>query len=188
MVLMQTMLVCYFPSNLPLYARTKHYLDAFGDEVKAGGGFSTPLTKSDTIQYIKKLASEAHGLGMAMGLKNAEMILPSVRNDVQFAVNEQCATYYGGCSSYESFIRSGKPVFHIEYALPQQKGSNVTLRADNSSLRSLNTTQLESLYCLESGIGNRRWLSGDIPKKFSTVIKTMDLSKWVMYCDGSWAS
>jgi len=36
MVLMQTMLVCYFPSNLPLYARTKHYLDAFGDEVKAG--------------------------------------------------------------------------------------------------------------------------------------------------------
>jgi Glycoside-hydrolase family GH114 len=187
MLLMLTMLVCYF-CLLSYCVNAKSFPDAYGDEVKAGGGFATPLTRSDSIQYIKKLSAEAHSLGMAMGLKNAENILTSVQNHVQFAVNEQCATYYGGCSSYESFLRSGKPVFHIEYAIPQQKGSNVTLKADNSSLRSLNSTQLESLYCLESGIGNRRWLSRDIPKKFSTVIKTMDLSKWVMYCDGSWVS
>jgi hypothetical protein len=120
-----------------------------------------------------------------VGLKNAESILPSVQSDIEFAVNEQCATDYGGCKSYEPMIRRGKPVFHIEYALPQQNGTNVTLRAENGKLGGFNTTQLQSLYCLQTAIGNRRWLSWDIVSKFSTVIKTMDLSKWVMYCDGS---
>ena len=144
-----------------------------------------PLTKADSASYIKKLSAEAHRLGMGMGLKNAEAILRDVATHVEFAVNEQCATYYGGCNSYEALLRSGKPVFHIEYAIPQNSGGNFTLVADSHDLRALNTTQLQNLYCLETGIGNRRWLSKDMPKRFSTVIKTMDLTKWTMYCDGS---
>jgi hypothetical protein len=163
-------------------------IDAYGDETKAGGGLS--LTKDDTIAFIKKLSRETRSRGMAMGLKNAEQVLYSVDDDIDFAVNEQCATYHGGCSSYEPFLRNNKPVFHIEYAIPDHAGPAVTLRADsqNSDVMALNSKQLQALYCLESGIEHRTWLSGDIPRKFSTVIKKMDLSKWTMYCDGSLVS
>jgi hypothetical protein len=148
------------------------------------------LTKEDTVTYIKKLSRETRGRGMAMGLKNAEAVLYSVDDDVDFAVNEQCATYTGGCSSYEPFLRSNKPVFHIEYAVPETSGANVILKADSNNwdVKQLNTTQLQALYCLESGIEHKRWLSRDIPQKFSTVIKTMDLSKWTRYCDGTTVS
>jgi hypothetical protein len=124
---------------------------------------------------------------MAMGLKNAEAALYSVDEDIDFAVNEQCATYAGGCSSYEAFLRSGKPVFHIEYAIPETSGSRTILKADspNADVKVLNTSQLQALYCLRSGIEHRQWLGVDVPRKFSTVIKTMDLSKWTMYCDGT---
>src|ERR1700753_2688887 len=79
-------------------------VDAFGDEVRPGGGFNPPLTRQDSIDYVTKLSAEAHSRGLAMGLKNAEMILPQVNRHVEFAVNEQCATYYGGCSAYSSFL------------------------------------------------------------------------------------
>lgn len=44
--------------------------------------------------------------------------------------------------------------------------------------------ELQQLYCLETGIENRRWVSKDVAKRFSTVIKSLNLSKWVLYCDG----
>lgn len=119
-----------------------------------------------------------------MGLKNAEMILNSVSKDIEFAVNEECATYYGGCRSYEPFLNSGKPVFHIEYARTTINGTKVDMIAENSDLKMTNA-ELQKLYCLETGIENRRWLSQDIAKKFSTVIKALQLNKWVLYCDGT---
>jgi len=160
-------------------------VDAYGDESRRGGGFPQPLTTTDSINFIRNLSTEAHSLGMAMGLKNAESILPSVSRMVEFAVNEQCATYYGGCKSYEPFIRQGKPVFHIEYAIPAQNGTELVLKDEGGQFATYNTTELEKLYCLETGVGNRRWLSRDVAGRFSTVIKTMDLSSFVVYCDGS---
>jgi len=161
-------------------------IDAYGDESRRGGGFKNPLQDQDSINYVQKLANEAHQNGLAMGLKNAESILPRVSNMVEFAVNEQCATYYGGCQAYERFINSGKPVFHIEYAEYSIKnGTQVELKAEaGDSVSGMNSEQLKSLYCLQTGIQNRRWISQDIGRKFSTVIKKMDLSHWVMYCDG----
>jgi len=162
-------------------------IDAFGDESKRGGGFPVKLTQQDTITYVKKLSVEAHQYGLAIGLKNAEMVISSLQNDVDFAVNEQCATYYGGCSSYTRFLNSGKPVFHIEYARTIVNGTIVELRSENSELSVMSTQQLQALYCLETGIGNRRWISKDVASKFSTVIKALELNKWVLYCDGSMA-
>jgi hypothetical protein len=165
-------------------------VDAFSDEVRPGGGFNPPLSRQDTIDFIKKLSAEAHSHGLAMGLKNAESILPQVSRDVEFAVNEQCATSFSGCSSYSSFLASGKPVFHIEYATPPREvnGTQVALRAEDGALGSLPSEKLQKLYCLEEGLGGRKRMSADTRQKFSTVIKEMDLGPWVVYCDSAVAS
>jgi len=161
-------------------------LDGFLHQSSRGGGFQTPLTKQDAIQYLKKLAAEAHQYGLAIGLKNAEALLPSVQNDIEFAVNEECATY-GGCRTYESFINKGKAVFHIEYATATLNGTDLELKSENPQYHTMTTADLEAFYCLEKGPqGNRRWMSQDMIKKFSSVIKDMDLSSWVLYCDRTW--
>jgi hypothetical protein len=51
-------------------------------------GSNFGLTQADGVNYIKKLAQEARSYGMSIGLKNAQAILPSVINDIQYAVNE----------------------------------------------------------------------------------------------------
>jgi hypothetical protein len=56
---------------------------------------------------------------MSIGIKNAMDILDSVQNDVQFAVNEECIAN-SECDVYNDFIRSGKPVYHIEYGSAYQ--------------------------------------------------------------------
>src|ERR1700753_3883323 len=80
--------------------------DAYGNENGLG------LTQEDAVRYMSKLAAEAAKYGMSTGLKNAEEIIPSVIDFVQFAVNEECVTVDGGCGVYSGF---GKPVYHIEY-------------------------------------------------------------------------
>lgn len=122
---------------------------------------------------------------MAIGLKNAEAILPSVQSFVQYAVNEECAAMYGGCSQYTSFINQGRPVFHIEYVKYNVNGTSVQLTAENSALGGLPSAELQAIYCLEAGLGTRRTINKEVGKKFSTVIKTMDLNKAVTYCDGT---
>jgi hypothetical protein len=160
-------------------------IDAYGDESGRAGGFAVKLTKQDSIDYIKKLANEARSYGLAIGLKNAEAILPSLQGVVQYAVNEECAASYGGCSQYASFINQGRPVFHIEYVKYNVNGTSVQLTAENSALGGLPSAELQKIYCLEAGLGTRRMMNKEVSKKFSTVIKTMDLTKAVTYCDGT---
>lgn len=124
-----------------------------------------------------------------MGLKNAEAIIPNVTSHIEFAVNEECATYYGGCQSYEPFLNSGKPVFHIEYARTKVRGEKVELRPENDgnrNLRDMDSTQLKRLYCLERGMDEgKKWIGREVGSKISTVIKGLQLNKWVLYCDGT---
>jgi hypothetical protein len=56
-------------------------------------GSNFGMTQQDGINYIKKLAKEAHSYGMAMGLKNAQAILSGVVGDIQFA-GKLSAQYY----------------------------------------------------------------------------------------------
>lgn len=92
---------------------------------------------------------------------------------------------YGGCSQYTAFINQGLPVFHIEYVKYNVNGTSVQLTAQNSALGGLPTAHLQAIYCLEAGLGTQRTMSKEVGKKFSTVIKTMDLNIAATYCDGT---
>ncbi len=76
-------------------------------------GFS--LTGADQLAYNKYLAKEAHARGLAAALKNNEKQIPSLWQDFDFAVNEQC-NQYNECDNYKKyFIDNNKAVFVLEY-------------------------------------------------------------------------
>jgi hypothetical protein len=118
------------------------------------------ITRNDGIDYVKKLADLAHSYGMAMGLKNAGDILSEVIDDIEFAVNESCASS-DECDYYEELIEAGKPVLHVEYV---NSNNNVPANTRNR-------------YCLKN--------EEDYASTFSTTIKVLSLNGWVLFCDGT---
>jgi len=166
--------------------------DVFNDDSGLGGGFVPPLNENDTIEFIQKLSNIAHGYGMGFGIKNAEDIFPSVLPMIDYAVNEECATY--GCSPYEQFIAQGKPVFHIEYANYRVKlgTDRLELKSWYPNWQTFPSAQVESLLCLETAYNNPdpdyATIKPEIGRQLSTVIKSLDLDTFVLYCDGSWVS
>jgi hypothetical protein len=116
-----------------------------------GGGFS--LTQEDSIAFMRKMAGEAAKYGMAIGLKNALDIIPGVTDIVQFAVNEQCAPN-SECGTYDSFIGSGKPVFHIEYGDSSSLSSFCANGAQFSTVVKHMALDYWALYCDGSSVGN----------------------------------
>jgi hypothetical protein len=119
------------------------------------------LTEEDTIDFVRFLSEQAHSHGMAVGLKNADAVIPSVLDLVEFSVNEQCIEYKE-CEKFEAFIDADKPVFNIEYP---------------ESAPIISDDVFEHI-CSDSGdaAGSGR---------FSKVIKEMDVLGWVKYCDGN---
>jgi predicted KAP-like P-loop ATPase len=69
--------------------------------------------KSVYADYVKYLASVAKANNLAIGLKNAQAIIPNVINVIQFAVNEQCHENKE-CSTYKSLTSANLAVFNIE--------------------------------------------------------------------------
>ncbi|KAH7041380.1 glycoside hydrolase superfamily, partial [Microdochium trichocladiopsis] len=130
-----------------------------------GGGFKPALTQADSINYIRFLATEAKKYDMAMGLKNAIEIVPSVIDWVQFAVNEECTAYKGDCETLGMFVDGGKPVFHIEYP-DEDKYYEGPTKGFPASVR--------AQHCAAAG-----------EPGFSTIIATYDLSGWVQWCDAA---
>jgi len=129
---------------------------------------------------------------MSTGLKNTEELLPDVTSSVQFAVNEECASTADsdGCIPYVNFLKSGKPVFHIEYAkyTVNANGKDVKLSSTKKDLLLKTSTQLGSLFCLETALSKKKVVTKEVRQSFSTVIKALGLDGWVMYCDGTWAT
>lgn len=82
------------------------------DAYSNGSGF--PLDAGSQLDFNRFLATEAHRLGLAIGLKNDVDQLSALAPDFDFAVNEQCHEY-GECGGYAAFTRAGKPVFNAEY-------------------------------------------------------------------------
>lgn len=101
---------------------------------------------------------------MMTGLKNAGAIIDDVIDYVQFSVNEQCQQY-DECDAFTAFPNASKPVFHIEY--PAGDGDTQT--------KSFNTNTI-SKYCNID--------APDDGQGFNTVLKYMNLSGWVQYCNG----
>jgi len=117
------------------------------------------LNKQDSIDYLNFLADAAHSRGMSIGLKNAGSVIQHVIDQMQWSVNEQC-TEFQECSTYDAFIKAGKPVFHIEYP----KGMDT----DDDTL--VNSEQLNTA------------CNFDDSGSFSTVIKNAHLDLWIQTC------
>lgn len=112
-----------------------------------------PLTTQDQIDYDTFIADTAHMLGLSVGLKNAVDLATELQPKFDWALDEQCLQY-DECDTLAPFIAANKAVFHVEYA-------------DD-------TSQGQSLANQDCGAPST---SG-----FSTLIKTEDLTSWVIAC------
>jgi hypothetical protein len=74
------------------------------------------LTVGDRLRFVRRLAREAHALGLAVGLKNGPGLAARLVRDVDFAVVEECFEFRE-CGRYRPFVRAGKAVFAVEYRL-----------------------------------------------------------------------
>ncbi len=85
-------------------------VDGYSNE----SGFA--LTAADQLRYNRRVADLAHGMNLAVGLKNDVEQAATLAAVFDFAVNEECAKYQE-CDELRVFTASGKPVFHVEYEL-----------------------------------------------------------------------
>ncbi|OEJ28318.1 endo alpha-1,4 polygalactosaminidase [Streptomyces agglomeratus] len=76
-----------------------------------------PLTAGHQLAYNRMLAGLAHARGMSVGLKNDLPQIPRLVADFDFAVNEECVQY-DDCAALAPFVKAGKAVLHVEYAVP----------------------------------------------------------------------
>jgi len=115
------------PDNIDGYDTTAHESSGF------------PLTYADQLRYNRWIVAEAHGRGMAVGLKNDIHQTVDLVGDFDFAVSEQCFQY-GECQFFTAFITAGKPVFECEYKLatsafcPQANAMNFSSIKKKASL------------------------------------------------------
>ncbi|WP_426509127.1 endo alpha-1,4 polygalactosaminidase [Dactylosporangium sp. McL0621] len=77
-----------------------------------------PLTAADQLTFNRRVADLAHGLGLAVGLKNDLDQVTALQPAFDFAVNESCRQY-NECGQLSPFVAVGKAVFHVEYKAAQ---------------------------------------------------------------------
>jgi hypothetical protein len=93
-----------------------------------------PLTYKDQLTYNKFLASEAHKLGLSIGLKNDLLQVKDLVSDFDFSINEQCFKFKE-CDYLTPFIAAGKPVFNIEYELSAKEFCDEANKRNFNSIR-----------------------------------------------------
>jgi hypothetical protein len=100
---------------------------------------------------------------LGISLKNGVDILPLVRSQVNFAVNEECVLM-NECEKYYNFLNiDRKQVFHIEYPV--------------TSPRNLTPAEIYK-WCAQANPVSRN-------PNFTTALKVKSLNGWVEFCDGS---
>ncbi|MBK5111110.1 MAG: endo alpha-1,4 polygalactosaminidase [Thermoleophilia bacterium] len=75
-----------------------------------------PIRAKHQIRFNRWIARQAHRRGLAAALKNDGRQAKKLVGNFDFAVVEQCFQY-NECGQYRPFIRSGKPVFEVEYEI-----------------------------------------------------------------------
>jgi len=73
-----------------------------------------PLTYADQLAYNRWMVTEAHGRGLAIGLKNGLEQISALVDEYEWQLNEQCFQY-DECEMLLPFIDAGKPVWNVEY-------------------------------------------------------------------------
>ncbi|KXJ88901.1 glycoside hydrolase superfamily [Microdochium bolleyi] len=138
-------------------------MDAYNNQ--KGGGFKTPLTETDAINYVGFLSAEAKKWNMAMGLKNAGDIAANVTGLVQFSVNEECSVWAGDCATLAAaFTKLNKPVFHVEYPDEEKYWKGDKEGFTDAAVR--------AKHCGAAGEAD-----------FSTILALYALNGWVQWCD-----
>lgn len=87
-------------------------VDAYAND----SGF--PLTGADQLAFNRFLARAAHARGLSVGLKNDVDQARALAPQFDWALTEQCFQYRE-CGRLSPFVRAGKAVFSVEYALPR---------------------------------------------------------------------
>eukprot|EP00040_Diaphanoeca_grandis_P001804 m.19606 g.19606 ORF g.19606 m.19606 type:complete len:592 (-) comp12540_c0_seq1:173-1948(-) len=86
------------------------------DAYTNGGETGIGLTSDDQLAYNRWLATEAHAIGMSIGLKNDVDQLEHLVDYFDWALNEQCFQYQE-CGDYATyFTAQDKAVFGVEYS------------------------------------------------------------------------
>ena len=134
-------------------------MDVYGN---GGGGFG--LTQDDAVDYARFLATSASGLGLSVGLKNAGEIIPRVIDVMQWSVNEECVAKEE-CDTFAAFITAKKPVFNVEYPKGYDVSNNNPI--DKNKLKQICDQKAND------AVG------------FSTIIKNINLDKWIEFCNGT---
>jgi len=158
-------------------------------------GFKPEITSDDTIAYLHKISTYARSKGMSVGIKNCIEILGPIFDDVDFAISEQCVQYLN-CTVYSNFTtapRAGtvaKPVFEVEYVNYTYSGKwseqGVALdpskfRISNVDFPGLTNEKLRRKLCNLDEPG----ATVENPYlKINTILKTLDLDGFIMFCDG----
>ena len=74
-----------------------------------------PITDDDQLRYNRWLASEAHALGLSIGLKNDPEQVGDLISEFDWALTEDCFDQ-GWCDALSPFLDAGKAVFVAEYS------------------------------------------------------------------------
>jgi hypothetical protein len=75
-----------------------------------------PISAQDQLTYDAWVAKEAHSLGLAVFQKNDPEQAAQLEPDFDGVLDEQC-NEYSECSSFQPYLRAGKPVLNAEYNL-----------------------------------------------------------------------
>lgn len=157
---------------------------------------TNPIVPADTVAYLHKLSTLAHSLGMSVGIKNCIEILGPIFNDVDFAISEECVQYKN-CTAYANFTTApyegatAKPVFEVEYIYNytyngRWSDAGVALspknfKYTNPAFPGIRDEALRKVLCSldqEGATLDKPWL------KINSIIKTLDLDGFIMFCDG----
>jgi hypothetical protein len=92
------------------------------------------LTRADQLRFNRWIADQAHGWGMAVGLKNDGRQVKQLVHLFDFAIVEQCFQY-SECGYYEPFVRSGKAVLEAEYELQPSQFCDAAVALGFSAIR-----------------------------------------------------
>lgn len=79
-----------------------------------------PLTAADQLAFDTWVARLAHGLGLAVGLKNDLEQAAQLQPHFDFAVLEECFQFHE-CGPARRFVAAGKAVVDVEYELARSE-------------------------------------------------------------------
>ncbi|MCK9460816.1 MAG: endo alpha-1,4 polygalactosaminidase [Proteobacteria bacterium] len=112
------------------------------------------LTAEAQLDYNAFLADAAHARGLSVGLKNDLEQVAALAPLFDWALNEECLSW-DECGMLAPFLAADKAVFHVEYVDDEPEGAAKIAEV-----------------CGDPAI-----------EGFSTLVKTWDLTAWMLACD-----